>query len=108
MAQITDEVAIRFINEHIRPLAERIEAVDSYMQIVKARYTSIFSPVVSGNVAADTIEDGRQAEGVTRLTLGDIQNFATLVNNLLTQLETVGVRDVMRKPGVRKVDVNIG
>lgn len=103
MAQITDQEVIRFNNEYIRPLAEYLEALDATMQIVKDRYLAQIAPLVSGNASGDTIEDGRASEGVSRMTLGDIQGFASLVNSLLGVFDTAGVRDTMRKPGVRKV-----
>lgn len=107
MAQITDAQAIRFVNEVIRPMAEAVEALDANVQIAADRYVAEFAPLVSGNVAADTIEDGRAAEGVSRMTLGDVQNFATQMAALRTLFDQVGVRDVIRKPGVRRIIASI-
>lgn len=107
MADITDPQAVRFVDEIIRPLAEAFEALDANAQIAKDRYTSEFAPLVSGNTGTDAIDDGRAAEGVSRLTLADIQNFATQVNAFVAQMDNAGVRDVIRKPGVRRIKASI-
>lgn len=107
MADITNPEAVRFVNEVIRPLAEAFEALDANAQIAKDRYTSTFAPLVSGNAGTDAVDDGRTAEGVSRLTLADVQNFATQVNTFVAQMDQSGVRDVIRKPGVRLVKASI-
>lgn len=103
MAQITDSQVIAFVNGTVRPLAETIRLLDANNEDAIAQYFSKISPIVSSNVATDTIEDGRDAEGVSRLTLGDIQNFITLLSDMKTKFDGAGVRDTIRKPTVRQL-----
>jgi hypothetical protein len=63
--------AITFINEQVRPLCEQLRAL-------KAKFDAL-APVWYGglnvtipNDAQEPIEDGREAEGVSRLTGADI------------------------------------
>jgi hypothetical protein len=65
------------------------------------RWFAQISPLVSGGAAEDEIADGREAEGVSRLTLGDVQNTMALVQTLVTAFDQTGRRDVIRKPTVR-------
>lgn len=101
MAAITDPQYIRFVNEVIRPMAELLRRLDVVNEDGKDTYFAQIAGLVSGNVADDTVEDGREAEGISRLTKGDIDNFITQMGTISTFFSNAGVRDVIRKPTVR-------
>jgi hypothetical protein len=72
VAQIANPEAVRFVNEVVRPLCEEARA---FRVRVAALSTEWF--LGKNNVfaaAGDTVEDGREAEGVSRLTAGDVTN----------------------------------
>jgi len=104
MAEITNAEAIRFCNEQIRPLAERMRALKIE---VDAALTTWFAGVstVIGSSAGDTIEDGRGDEGVSRLTAADVTNLGVQMIAYQTQLNQAGVAGVVSKPCVRPVRV---
>ncbi len=97
---VTNPEAIRFVNEAIRPIAEDMR--DLKIRI-DAAIVSYF--LIDGEFAtdADTIEDGRDAEGVSRLVSSDVKNLVTQMQAYQTQLNGGGVGDVVSKPTVRKV-----
>ncbi len=102
MAVMNDPETIRFVNERLRPLAEKLHALDVEMQDTNAAYVLLQANL--GN-AEDSVEDGREAQGVSRLTVGDLQNFISQVRAIVSVFDGTGVRDVIRKPTVRKLKI---
>jgi len=100
MPEITDAEAIRFVNEKIRPMAEKLRALDALIDDLR---TSWFGGGLSAHFAtgADTVADGREAEGVSRLTAQDVTNLMTQAGTIATQFDGGGVMDVITKPCVR-------
>lgn len=96
MAQITDPEAIRFCNETVRPLCEEARALAAKV----AALTTLWYGGINSkfpNSANDTVEDGREGEGVSRLTGAD-------VNNVLTQLLGITLNsEIIQKPCVRQI-----
>ena len=99
MVDITDPQAIRFVNEQVRPLAEALRAfkarsdaavVDWYAGL-NAMFPNDASPVV----------DGREAEGVSRLTGQDINDVMYI---LATAVAGMGDA-IIAKPCVRPIQV---
>ena len=101
MPDITDPLVVKFLDEAVRPLAERLRTFDLLVSDALATYSAQIQPIIQGNVAADLIEDGRGPEGVSRVTKGDLTAFGSLLGNLQTVLDAANQRDVMRKPCVR-------
>lgn len=70
---ITDPEAIRFANEQVRPIAEQLRALKVR---IRAMQTSWFA---GRNQAfpntSDPLEDGREAEGVSRLTGANVNSL---------------------------------
>lgn len=97
---ITDAEAIRFVNERIRPAAEKIRNLRAEMADHKAVWFQGISTVVP-NSAAQVLEDGREAEGVSRLTGADVNNMVTRMDALLTVLDAPNAMDVVHKTAVR-------
>ena len=104
MAEITDAEAIRFVNEQIRPMAERLRDLNALMGYARGLW-------VGGGISphfvadGDTVEDGRESEGVSRLTALDVSAFVAEVATILTRFETAGIMDIIRKPCVRAMRV---
>jgi hypothetical protein len=97
---ITNAEAIRFSNEVIRPMAEQIRALKAE---VDAALVTWFGGVddLFPNSPSEAVEDGRESEGVSRLTGADVNNLVTQLSVFKTQLEQAGVADVVSKPCVR-------
>ena len=104
MADITNPEAIQWTNEVVRPLAELMRSLDYRIQsALTTWYASI-----SSNVPVDAeaiLQDGRAAEGVSRLTGNDINLFVAQLAAYKTAMDVAGVRNVISKPTVRALTV---
>ncbi len=97
MAEITDAEAIRFVNEQIRPICEKLRDLEPVLRDIQGQwYNGLNTHFGSPN---DTVEDGRPA--VSDLMAADVTNVLTQVGTIVTQFAGVGVMDVIRKPCVR-------
>ena len=105
MADIVDPVVILFNNEVIRPLAERVRDLKSLVDDAAQRYTDDVSPLISGNVDGDLIEDGRAAQGASRMTKKDMADIIVVLNALKTELDGVGNMDTVRKPTIQPLRI---
>jgi hypothetical protein len=94
---ITDPEAIKFVNEYIRPMCETIRYMKARGDDFALKWAQI-----SGDFPNDTsvVEDGRDAEGVSRLTGADIQAVAFVFNSLLGDIDATAT-SVIAKPCVR-------
>lgn len=105
MADIINPECIRYTNEVVRPLAESVRAlkarVDSALTTYNAGVGTIFYDNTSG-----TIQDGREAEGVSRLTGNDILLLVTQLQTFQSQINGAGVEGVISKPCVRPLEVS--
>lgn len=95
MAQITNPIAIKFCNEQIRPLCEQIRALKVLMVSAKTQWDSGTNAFFAGN--ADTVEDHREAEGVSRLVGLDVNQVMTIMATLITDIND----QIISKPCVR-------
>jgi hypothetical protein len=98
---INDSMVTRYVNETTRPLAEAFR--DLYFKCKDAKLAwdgsiSALCPVDGGDV-----EDGRDSEGVSRLTGNDVVGMQVRIADFITAMEQVGVLDVVRKPCVRNL-----
>ena len=103
MADIIDPVVIRFCNEQLRPLAETLRDGKVFGAEVRAVWDDQISALLAANADSDPIEDGRDAEGVSRLTKADIVAFMAVVTAMAASLDAPGTMTVIRKPTVRSV-----
>jgi hypothetical protein len=99
MAQLTNPQAITFANEVVRPLAEEARAFSIRLGAMRTAWYGGMNALFAN--AGDTVEDGRESEGVSRLTAGD-------VTNLIAQLIAVAPgeagafnTEIIQKPCVR-------
>ncbi len=104
MAAIDNAEAIRFCNEQIRPICETLRNLEPVLQDIQGQW---FGGGLSSHfgTGGDTVEDGREGQGVSRLTAADITNVLTQVGTIVTQFAGGGVMDVIRKPCVRPMRV---
>ncbi len=101
MADIVDPQVTEFTNR-ARVDAEDFNQLQAYCRDSVARFDVIKGLAVwSTAIAADVIDDGRQAEGVTILTKNDVKTFMDEVDNFLAVIDAVGVLDIIKKPTVR-------
>lgn len=69
MAQITNPEAIAFCNDFIRPYCEQLRDLQALVDAMKNKWEANSNQIAGmfGN-NADTVEDGREEEGISRLT----------------------------------------
>jgi hypothetical protein len=91
---ITDPEAVRFVNEQVRPLCEEARALMARVGAMTTSWNAGINASFSNN--ADTLENGREAEGVSRLT-------ALQVSQAVGQLQAVSAlnTEIIAKPCVR-------
>jgi hypothetical protein len=92
---ITDPQAIRFVNEAIRPLCEQLRSLKANIDAATFSWATIAALVP--NDAGELLEDGRAAEGVSRLTGADIRAVVAILGNVRTAV----VDATVSKPCVR-------
>ena len=100
---ITNAEAIRFTNEQVRPMAEQLRDLQAVAEDMAGHWNGGINILFPNDSSA--VDDGRDAEGASRLAGTDINNFITQVNTLLTQFAGAGVMDVIRKPTIRPLRV---
>lgn len=100
MADITNPEVIRFVNEQIRPLCEEARAFNAR---VTAMHNS-WIETISQNCPADSspLADGREAEGVSRLTGYMV---AVAHDNLKAMSDEMNV-DYINPPCVRVLSID--
>lgn len=104
MADIVNTEAIRYANEIVRPLAEEMRALDYRIQAALTTWYATIAAVVP--VDADAVlQDGREADGVSRLTGNDINLLVAQLAAYKTAMDGAGVRNVIAKPTVRALTV---
>jgi len=103
MAAITDPEAIAFVNNYVRPMCEKVRDLKILLDETTATwFLGVNSHFSTGS---DTVEDGRESEGVTQLLASDVSNAITQLMAIQSVLNGGGVMDVVRKPTVRQVEV---
>jgi hypothetical protein len=105
MADITDPQAIRYTNEIIRPLAEVMRALKARIDAGMVTWYGTIAALVPND--SSPLADGREADGVSRLTGADINSFVAQLAAYKTALEQAGVPDVISKPCVRPIEATM-
>jgi len=95
---ITDPEAIKFVNEYIRPMCETIRYSNARGADFAIKWAGLSGDFP--NDPTDMVEDGREAQGISRLSGADIQAVATVFNELLGNL-TPQSQAIIQKPCVR-------
>jgi hypothetical protein len=99
MADITDPEAIKFSNEEIRPICETLRKLKPEIASIRSKWFGGLNNVI-GN-GSDLLDDGRESEGVSRLTGEDITAVVSVLDTLFGTLDANGVADRIQKPCVR-------
>tara|TARA_R100000005_G_scaffold90947_1_gene62811 strand:+ start:586 stop:909 length:324 start_codon:yes stop_codon:yes gene_type:complete len=94
---ITDPEAIKFVNEYIRPMCENIRYMKARGDDFAIKWAQLSSSFPNDT---SVVEDGRDAEGVSRLTGADINAVATVFNTLLGDIDSTA-EAVIAKPCIR-------
>jgi hypothetical protein len=102
MADIISPEAIRFCNEVVRPLAEQVRSLKAVIDSTLITWNAGVGAII-GTSAADAIQDGRETEGVSRLTAADVAAFGAQLILMQTQLNQAGVAEAVSKPCVRQM-----
>lgn len=102
---ITDPQAIRFTNEVVRPMAEKLRGLKVEIDAALTTYNAGVGDIFY-NASAEIIDDGRANEGVSRLTGNDILLLITQLQTIQTQLNAGGVANVIAKPCVRPLTIS--
>lgn len=101
---ITDPRAIKFVNEQVRPMAEELRALKARVDAFMVDWFTEISTLIP-NDSEEQLEDGREAQGVSRLNGEDINGLATVVQSIQSLLETAGYEARIAKPCVRPLQV---
>lgn len=104
MADITNAQAIRWVNEVARPMAEQFRALKAEVDAALVQWWGGGLSAMFPNDASP-VADGRESEGVSRLTGADINSLVTQLAAFQAALNQAGVADVIAKPCVRALSV---
>jgi hypothetical protein len=96
MAEITDPIAVEFVDQYIRPLCELARAYKVRVEDMELRWFDGINTLIP-NTADDTIS----RDGLPTLTGSDVNN---MVSNLLAAEGQV-IRDVIDKACVRPIEL---
>ncbi|MCC6798313.1 MAG: hypothetical protein IT366_24585 [Candidatus Hydrogenedentes bacterium] len=101
---ITDPEVVKFVNEQLHPIAERIRA--DKVQL-KAAFVAWQLKIVDKVPADDKeiLEDGRDKEGVTRLSGADLHAFINVLTKYNIVGDEIGIDDIVEKLCVRPLEV---
>lgn len=101
---IDNPVAIRFVNEQLRPIAEKMRATKIELKQAFADWQQKAAEHVPDN-DKEALEDGREAEGVSRLHGADLHAFINVLTKYNTVGDDIGIDDVVNKLCVRPLEV---
>ena len=95
---ITDAEAIKFTNDYIRPMCENLRYMTARGSDWSKKWAELSSKFP--NDTNEIVEDGKEAEGISRLTGADINAVATVFGSLLTIMDDTA-QTAIAKPCVR-------
>jgi hypothetical protein len=105
MADITNPQAIAFTNQSIRPLCEKVRALKAEIDDATTAWFGGINTTI-GSSANDTLHDGREDEGISRLTGDDITAAMVLFLSIQTTLDGAGAAARIQKPCVRPIEAS--
>ena len=97
---ITDEKAIKFSNEQVRPMAEMLRNLYYTSKAMNADWFNGVNVLIPYD-NTEILQDGREINGDNLLSGQDIGGIMTQVGQFITQMEQAGVLGVVQKPCVR-------
>jgi hypothetical protein len=99
---ITDAEAIKFTNDYIRPMCENLRFMNARGADWAQKWTQMSSKFPNDT---SVVEDGREAEGISRLSGADINAVAAVFGSLLTIMDATA-QTAINKPCVRPLLYN--
>jgi len=114
MPDITDAETIRFMNQQIRPMAEKVRNIKVEIDDLLTKWNDVIRPKLQPiHSNPDIIDDGRAVNGVSVVSFVDLKDFAddaltalqTELNAGLTRNTSLPRMDAVRKPTVRPLRV---
>jgi hypothetical protein len=75
----------KFLNESLRPFAEKLRAMNFELSALRYAYATGVGPIIDAAVAVDPdemIDDGRAAEGVNQLSVGQVAALMGMITEL--------------------------
>ena len=98
---MNDPEAIRFCNEVIRPLCEQARAMRVRIDALRVAW---FSGIDAKFGKSDElVEDGREMEGISKLTCGDVTNSVAQLIKTADQEASAWDVSILQKPCVRQI-----
>jgi hypothetical protein len=103
MADITDPQAIRFINESVRPMAEKVRALKYELASMNVKWSTDIQTFVPND--SSPVVDNREGEGISRLVGTDVNDFMYAVGLISTEINGIAQQSI-EKPCVRPLQIN--
>ena len=90
MADITDKQAIRFANERIRPVSNKLAQVYYQAKQIVAEWTALGGSSLIANDAEATLIDGSAVDGRPSIVGSDVNNIINRLAEIITSFEDSG------------------
>lgn len=97
---ITNPEAVRFVNEQVRPLCEKARALAAEITAMQTLWFGGLDAQFPNDTTA--LDDGRDTQGVSRLTGAQIQLAVGVLLNMLGQANA----EIIAKPCVRPLSAS--
>ena len=97
---ITNPQALAYTKEVVRPVAEKLRGIKAEIDSHMVAWYGGINALIP-NDADELLDDGRESEGVSRLTGADINSVIVQLAGIKTALDVEGVAGVISKPCVR-------
>lgn len=94
---ITNPEAIRFVNEQIRPLCEKVRALSAEIESMQTLWFSGLNNSFPNT--SEEVDDNRESEGVSRLTGANINSAV----GILIAVDGAVNDEIIQKPCVRSL-----
>jgi hypothetical protein len=98
---INDPEAIRFVNEVLRPLCEEARGLNIRLGALRTLWYGGLDAKFSKS--EELVEDGRESEGVSRLTANDVTNAVAQILKTAPGESGAWNEEIIQKPCVRQL-----
>lgn len=100
---VTNPSVIRFVNERIRPLADRLAKMNALIALLLGEWSAKGMADLIPDDAGSVVEDGRASEGIVQITGADVRDIIELAKTLYAWANDPAASKI---PAVLKVAVN--
>ncbi len=98
---ITNPNTILFINQVVRPIAEKARAFDLLVDNASTQWFAGINTTVP-NLTSELVDDKRESEGVSRLNGADVNSLMTII----IAMKAASNAEIVQKPCVRALEVS--